>query len=144
MSAIAAQCLNLIFIWIFIGWSLAKFPFFVSNGNPIWLVPNDKINIRQKYSMNHWTIWKPTVLEYSLGAGPLPNVYFVLNINKKVFFRFLHQNDVRFIFTSSCLYLHYLCLFAYSGVQHILCCVCVHLVSCVPNVTSFSGLSIID
>jgi hypothetical protein len=41
--------------------------------------------------------------------------------------RFPHKNDVRFVFTSSCLqcmsYLRYLCLFAYSGVQHILCCV---------------------
>jgi len=25
-------------------------------------------------------------------------------------------------------YLHYLCLFVYSGVQHILCCVCLRLV----------------
>jgi hypothetical protein len=55
-------------------------------------------------------------------------------------------------------YLHYLCLFAYSGVQHILCCVmcCVFLrlvypmlpvslcfsSSCVPYVASFSGLSL--
>jgi hypothetical protein len=37
-------------------------------------------------------------------------------------------------------YLRYLCLFAYSGVQYILC-----LSSCgVPNVVSFSGLSIFD
>jgi hypothetical protein len=38
-------------------------------------------------------------------------------------------------------------LFAYSGVQHILCCVfcflCLRLVFCVPNVTSFSGLPIL-
>jgi len=68
--------------------------------------------------------------------------------------------------------LRYLCLFAYSGVQHILCCVilrivypmlpvsldcpflittsvfsnvcCPRLVSCVPYVASFSGLSIYD
>ena len=45
-------------------------------------------------------------------------------------------------------YLCYLCLFAYSGVQHILCCVFVlflflfRLVSCVPYVASLSGLSI--
>ena len=42
-------------------------------------------------------------------------------------------------------YLRYLCLFAYSGVQHILCCVfcfvCLRLVSCVPKVASFSELS---
>jgi hypothetical protein len=35
-------------------------------------------------------------------------------------------------------YLRYLCLFAYSGIQHILCCVVccarLRLVSCVPNV----------
>ena len=40
--------------------------------------------------------------------------------------RFSHKNDVRFVFTSSCLweaYLCYLCLFAYSGVQHIVFCV---------------------
>jgi hypothetical protein len=51
-------------------------------------------------------------------------------------------------------YLRYLCLFAYSTVQHILYCVlylfylsssCVLcLVSCVPNVVSFSGLTILD
>jgi len=61
-------------------------------------------------------------------------------------------------------HVRYLCLFAYSGVQHILCwlssscvlymvvsntyCVvwvffCLRLVSCVPNVASFSGLSIL-
>ena len=67
-------------------------------------------------------------------------------------------------------YLHYLCLLAYSGVQHILCCffasfvfvlclvydgiqhvlycvswfICFRLMSCVPNIASFSGLSILD
>ena len=41
-------------------------------------------------------------------------------------------------------YLRYLCLLAYSGVQHILCFVCLRLVSFVPNVVSFSGLSILD
>jgi hypothetical protein len=39
--------------------------------------------------------------------------------------------------------LHYLRLFAHSGVQHILCCVfcfvCLRPVSCVPNVVSFSN-----
>ena len=35
-----------------------------------------------------------------------------------------HTKDVRFVFTSSCLsYLCCLCLFAHSGIQHILCCV---------------------
>jgi len=40
--------------------------------------------------------------------------------------RFPHKNDVRFVFTTSCLSegscLIYVCL-CYSGVQHILCCV---------------------
>jgi hypothetical protein len=37
----------------------------------------------------------------------------------------------------------YLCLIAYSGVQHILCCVFVFLSSsCVPYVPSFAGMSI--
>jgi len=40
-------------------------------------------------------------------------------------------------------YLRYLCLFAYSGVQHLLCCVLV-LVVFVLYVASFSGLSIFD
>ena len=43
-------------------------------------------------------------------------------------------------------YLLYVCLFAYSGVQDILCCYfcfVLRLVSYVPNVTSFSGLSVI-
>jgi len=40
-------------------------------------------------------------------------------------------------------YLRYLCLLAYSGVQHILCCVFVLFISsCVPYVASFSGLYI--
>jgi hypothetical protein len=38
-------------------------------------------------------------------------------------------------------YLHHLCLFSHSGVQHILCCVSV--VSCVSYATSFFGLSIV-
>ena len=38
-------------------------------------------------------------------------------------------------------YLRYLCLLVYSGVQHILCCVCVWFCSsCVSYVASFSGL----
>ena len=36
-------------------------------------------------------------------------------------------------------YLRYLCLFVYSGDQHILCCV-----FCVPYLASFSGLYICD
>jgi hypothetical protein len=41
-------------------------------------------------------------------------------------------------------YLRYMCLFAHSDVHHILCFVCLRLVSCVPNVTSFSVLSYLD
>ena len=47
-------------------------------------------------------------------------------------------------------YLHHLCLFAYSDVQHILrcgvffCIVCLRHVSCVANVARISGLSILD
>jgi uncharacterized membrane protein len=42
-------------------------------------------------------------------------------------------------------YLRYLCLFAYNDVLHILCCVFVCFSSsCVPFVSSFSGLSIFD
>jgi hypothetical protein len=42
-------------------------------------------------------------------------------------------------------YLRNLCLFAFSGVQHALCCVFVLFsLSYVPYVVSFSGLSILD
>ena len=37
-------------------------------------------------------------------------------------------------------YLRYLCLLAYSGVQHIVLCFCLSSY-CIPNVASFSGLS---
>jgi hypothetical protein len=42
-------------------------------------------------------------------------------------------------------YLLYLCLFAHSGVHHIVCCVFVLFISssCVPYFASFSGLSIL-
>ena len=63
----------------------------------------------------------------------------------------IYVKNVRFVFTSSCLvglisYLLYLCLFACSGVQHILCCVfvCLRFGSCVSYVASFSGLPIVD
>ena len=39
-------------------------------------------------------------------------------------------------------YLRYLCLFAYNGIQLILCCVL--SLSCVLYVASFSGLPIFD
>ena len=44
--------------------------------------------------------------------------------------RFPHKNDVRFVFTSSWLWessclIYVICLFAHSGAQRILCCVCV-------------------
>jgi len=45
-------------------------------------------------------------------------------------------------------YLRYLCLFVHSGVKYILCCiysfVCLRLVSFVPNVAGFSGLSMFN
>jgi hypothetical protein len=42
-------------------------------------------------------------------------------------------------------YLRYLFLLAHSYVQHILCCIFVLISSsCVPNVASFSGLSIFN
>ena len=53
-------------------------------------------------------------------------------------------------------YLRYLCLFVYSGIQHILCCVFLRIVYpmlpvslcfssyCVSYVASFSGLSVFD
>jgi hypothetical protein len=42
-------------------------------------------------------------------------------------------------------YLRYLCLLVYSGVQHILCCVCVWFCSsCVPYGASFSVLLICE
>ena len=51
------------------------------------------------------------------------------------------------LFAGECMsYLLYLCLFAYCGVQDILCCYfcfVLRLVSYVPNVTSFSGLSLL-
>ena len=44
----------------------------------------------------------------------------------------MHINDVRFVFTSSRRRAHvllsYLCLFAHSGVEHIVCCVFLRLV----------------
>ena len=88
--------------------------------------------------------------------------------------RFSHEDDVRFLFTSSCLYdgsclnLHYLCLLAHRGVSHIiyfsfffvgfvgvffidLCMVvsnmcCVVILFCFSSscVPSSSGLSIFD
>jgi hypothetical protein len=39
-------------------------------------------------------------------------------------------------------FLRYLCLFAHSGVQHILCCVFCFVL--LPYVASFPGLSIFD
>jgi len=50
---------------------------------------------------------------------------------------FPHEDDVRFVFASSVMsYLRYLCLFAYSGVQHIFWGF--FSSSCVSNVASFS------
>jgi hypothetical protein len=62
--------------------------------------------------------------------------------------RFLNQVQLYLFVGGLMSYLRYLCLFAYSGIQHILhcvvCCVRVRLVSCVSNVASFCGLSILD
>ena len=65
--------------------------------------------------------------------------------------RFPHKNDVRFVFTSGCLWedsclVYVICVFTNSDVHHILCCVFVlfFIRSCVPYVASFSGLSIFD
>jgi hypothetical protein len=64
-------------------------------------------------------------------------IYYYVSLRSQL--RFPHKNDLRFIFTSSCLfYLHYLALFVYSGFQHIWCCVYLRLVD------SFSGMSISD
>jgi uncharacterized membrane protein required for colicin V production len=41
-------------------------------------------------------------------------------------------------------YLRYLCFIAYSGVHHKLCCVVFSVFVFVPNIPSFSGLSILD
>jgi hypothetical protein len=40
-------------------------------------------------------------------------------------------------------YLRYLCLFGYSGVQHIMLWLCFSS-SCVPYIASYSGLSLFD
>jgi hypothetical protein len=63
---------------------------------------------------------------------------------------YIKKNDARFVhylqlFVGELMsYLRYLCLFVYSGVQHILCCVFVLSVSsCVPYVASFSVLSML-
>ena len=62
--------------------------------------------------------------------------------------RFLNQVQLHLFVGGLMAYLRYLCLFAYSGIQHILCCVVycarVRLVSCVSNVASFYGVSILD
>ena len=75
--------------------------------------------------------------------------------------RYPHKNDSLQLFVRRFMsYLRYLCFFAYSGVQHIVCCVFVLFVfvlctlycqflwiilvilssSCVPYIASFSGL----
>ena len=62
--------------------------------------------------------------------------------------RFINQVQLHLFVGGLMSYLRYLCLFAYSGIHHILCCVVccarVRLLSCVPNVASFCGLSILD
>ena len=62
--------------------------------------------------------------------------------------RFLNQVQLHLFVEGLMSYLRYLCLFSNSGIQHILycvvCCARVRLVTCVPNVASFCGLSILD
>lgn len=62
--------------------------------------------------------------------------------------RFLNQCQLQLFVGGLISYLRYLCLLAYSGIQHILCCVVCfarpRLVSSVPNVASFCGMSILD
>ena len=62
--------------------------------------------------------------------------------------RFINQVQLHLFVGGLMSYLRYFCLFAYSGIHHILCCVVycarVRLLSCVPNVASFCGLSILD
>ena len=66
-----------------------------------------------------------------------------VNICKTTF----HKNDIRFVFTSSCLYdasclIYVFAFVCYSGVKHILCSVFVlfFVVLFVPYIASFSGL----
>ena len=62
-------------------------------------------------------------------------------------FEFPHENDVRFVFTSSCLFVRALfTLFVFVCVYCVVffCFVCLLLVLCIPTVASFSGLSIFD
>ena len=53
--------------------------------------------------------------------------------------RFLNQGQLHLFAGGLMPYLRYLCFFAYSGIQHILCCVVccarVRLLFCAPNVT---------
>jgi hypothetical protein len=60
---------------------------------------------------------------------------------------FLNQVQLHLFVGGLMPYLRYLCLLGYSGIQHILCCVIcsarLRLVSCVPNVASVCGLSLL-
>ena len=67
--------------------------------------------------------------------------------------QFPHKNDIRFVVTSSCLQKDSCLIYAFCVSLRIavsnaycvlLCFVCLHLVSCVPYVAIFSGLSIFD
>jgi hypothetical protein len=67
--------------------------------------------------------------------------------------QFPHKNDIHFVVTSSCLQKDSCLIYAFCVSLRIavsnaycvlLCFVCLHLVSCVPYVAIFSGLSILD
>jgi hypothetical protein len=67
--------------------------------------------------------------------------------------QFPHKNDIHFVVTSSCLQKDSCLIYAFCVSLRIavsnaycvlLCFACLHLVSCVPYVAIFSGLSILD
>jgi hypothetical protein len=67
--------------------------------------------------------------------------------------QFPHKNDIHFVVTSSCLQKDSCLIYAFCVSLRIavsnaycvlLCFACLHLVSCVPYVAIFSGLSIFD
>ena len=64
-------------------------------------------------------------------------LYHVIQELKRVYYQLFVDERVS--------YLRYVCLFVYSGVQHILCCVLLCFSSpCMPYVVSFSVLYIFD
>jgi hypothetical protein len=83
--------------------------------------------------------WKVSVTGSAHWASSLCCPIMCLYIQSSMFWcllLFIHKNDVRFVFASSCLwegsFLICVCLHIYSGVQHILCCVFVMFVFVLP------------